>query len=259
MTCFYVIEPHSSISSASLSSPNSTCPRSTDLLVSALSLVPCCVNTMCTDHSVIAGKTLNTYLTTSDNQTLGAWFVLSEDYYQANVARAAFASPIPSTELIRDTLQQHPTILFLHGAAGTRAVSWRVAAYQSFTSRLHANVLAVDYRGFGDSAGVPSEDGLELDAYAAWNWLLEHGAKAEDIVIIGHSLGTGVAGRFMTSLHKEGIKPRGVALLAPFSTLGKLIETYSIFNIPILQPLQMFPIGISKSAASLHPPRRTKS
>ena len=36
------------------------------------------------------------------------------------------------------------------------------------------NVLAIDYRGFGNSEGSPTEDGLALDARAAWDYLMAH-------------------------------------------------------------------------------------
>lgn len=101
-------------------------------------------------------------------------------------------------------LSTHPTILFLHGNAMTRAFSYRTRLYSSLTSRLDANVLAIDYRGFGDSEGVPSERGLLLDARAAWDWLIEHGAKEGDITIVGQSLGTGVSAGFVAELAEEG-------------------------------------------------------
>jgi abhydrolase domain-containing protein 12 len=55
------------------------------------------------------------------------------------------------------------------------------------------NVIAFDYRGFGDSTGYPTEEGLYTDARAMWDWTLEHGAHANRTTLMGHSLGTGVA------------------------------------------------------------------
>ena len=193
-----------------------------------------------------AGKTLNTHFTTPDNCTLGAWFILSDPYYQDLRVKSLESFTAPIEDVVRDALQSQPTILFLHGAGGTRAVSWRVGAYKGFTTRLHANVFAVDYRGFGDSTGSPDSEGLAIDAYTAWNWLIERGAKPEDVVIVGHSLGTGVAGQLMKRLGTEGVAPRGVALWAPFSSFSRLIETYAVLGVPILQPLQTFPLGISR-------------
>ena len=36
---------------------------------------------------------------------------------------------------------------------------------------LNANVIAIDYRGFGDSGGWPSEEGTRKDAMATFKWL----------------------------------------------------------------------------------------
>jgi abhydrolase domain-containing protein 12 len=101
-------------------------------------------------------------------------------------------------------LQTHPTVLFFHGNAMTRAFSLRTRLYSTLSSRLNANVLVIDYRGFGNSEGTPSERGLQIDARTAWGWLIENGAKEEDITIVGQSLGTGVSVGLAVELAEEG-------------------------------------------------------
>ncbi|KAG2365142.1 Alpha/Beta hydrolase protein [Suillus spraguei] len=137
---------------------------------------------------------------------------------------------------------QRPTVLFFHGNAATRAVSLRVHLYSGFTSRLDVNVLAIDYRGFGDSPGTPTEDGLSLDAKAAWDWLIAQGASPHDVLIVGHSLGTAVASNLSASLSEDGVKFRGTVLMSPFSSLYTLIDTYNIFGLfPVMLPINMIP------------------
>lgn len=70
-------------------------------------------------------------------------------------------------------------------------------------------MLAVDYRGFADSSGSPSEKGLGVDARAAWDWLIDHGAgegegEGGSVIVVGHSLGTSVAAMLGESLAKDG-------------------------------------------------------
>ena len=77
---------------------------------------------------------------------------------------------------------------------------------------------------------------------------MEQGAKPGDVMVIGHSLGTAVATGLATALAREDIKPRGVALLAPFTNMVTLVETATIRGIPVLQPLQSFAIGRSAYA-----------
>ena len=115
---------------------------------------------------------------------------------------------------IEMALKHRPTILFFHGNAATRAVRVRVGYYKAFTSRLGVNVLAIDYRGFADSTGTPSEAGLGQDGRAAFDWLLSNGARPEDILIMGHSLGTGVSSQLIAQLDAEELACRGIVLLS---------------------------------------------
>ncbi len=56
------------------------------------------------------------------------------------------------------------------------------------------NILAVDYRGYGKSAGKPDEAGVYHDADAAYDYLTEQRHfRPEDIILYGHSLGGAVA------------------------------------------------------------------
>jgi len=83
------------------------------------------------------------------------------------------------------------TILFFHGNAGN--VSDRLPTV-GFLRLLPANVLAVDYRGYGKSDGKPTEAGVYLDAEAAYDYLVsERKVPPGEIVALGNSLGTAVA------------------------------------------------------------------
>jgi abhydrolase domain-containing protein 12 len=150
---------------------------------------------------------------TADNETLGAWFTFADPFYAEhkttllNIPAANVSSPesvaTSRDDFIRAALRAHPTILFLHGTTGTRVVRFRVEHYQAYATRLRANVLAPDYRGFGDSTGTPSEAGLTVDARASWDWLRAHGASPDSVLIVGSSLGTGVAVQFASTLEDE--------------------------------------------------------
>lgn len=83
-----------------------------------------------------------------------------------------------------------PIILFLHGKGGN--ISHRPNRYRYYTSQ-GFGVLFVDYRGYGGSTGNPSEQGLITDAETAYDWLLARGHSPQRIVVVGESLGTGIA------------------------------------------------------------------
>lgn len=85
------------------------------------------------------------------------------------------------------------TVLFLHGNAGN--ISHRrekLALYRD----LGADVLIVDYRGYGRSGGQPGEDGFRRDAYAAYEHLTNvRGVAPRRVLVHGESIGAAVAAR----------------------------------------------------------------
>jgi uncharacterized protein len=83
-----------------------------------------------------------------------------------------------------------PTILFFQGNAGE--IADRAPRFSFYRSR-GFGVAFLSYRGFGGSTGRISETGLITDALTAHDWLLAQGIGADRIVLVGESLGTGVA------------------------------------------------------------------
>jgi uncharacterized protein len=101
------------------------------------------------------------------------------------------------------------TFLAFHGNAGNIAL--RAEIYRCL-ARLPANVLAVEYRGYGKSEGAPSEQGLYRDAEAAYRYLVrERRIPPDQIVIYGASLGTAVAADLAARS-----PARAIVLEAPF-------------------------------------------
>ena len=106
-------------------------------------------------------------------------------------------------------------ILYLHGAGGNIATRGYNEAWALF-KRLGLGVLAVDYRGFGESGGVPSEEGVYRDADAAYQMLNEQlGVPASRIVIYGYSLGSAVAIDLATRVPAAGLIVEGALLSVP--------------------------------------------
>lgn len=87
-------------------------------------------------------------------------------------------------------MPNRPTILFFHGqGGGLELQKWRFY-------RLHKQgfgFLSIAYRGFSQSSGKPSEKGLFIDGLSAFDELVKIGVLPKDIIIHGHSLGSGVA------------------------------------------------------------------
>ena len=152
-------------------------------------------------------------LLTDDGVRLHAWFV-----------------PAPEARAV---------LLYFHGNAGN--ISHRLERI-AFFQRLRLSVLIVDYRGYGQSAGQPSEDGTYRDAMAAWRHITEtRGVASEKIVIFGRSLGAAVAAWLATQ-----VSPGVVILESGFTSVPDLgAEVYpwlpvrwlARFNYPVKEYL----------------------
>jgi uncharacterized protein len=83
-----------------------------------------------------------------------------------------------------------PLIVYFHGNGG--ALIDRKDRFATLVAHGYG-LLAPSWRGFGASTGAPSEEGLLLDAEAAYAEALKRGYAPSRIVLMGESLGTGVA------------------------------------------------------------------
>ncbi len=126
---------------------------------------------------------------TADGEEIDAWFVPAE--------------------------RERAVLLFFHGNAGN--ISHRLDSLRLFHG-LGLSVLIIDYRGYGQSTGRPSEHGTAEDARAAWRHLVEDRAvPAERIIVFGRSLGGAVA----TVLAAEH-RPGGLIVESAFRSVPEL-------------------------------------
>ncbi len=108
--------------------------------------------------------------------------------------------------------------LLLHGNAGN--VTLLAPTLRILNRRHNLSVLALDYRGFGKSTGKPTEAGILQDARAARKWLAEkEGIAEKDVVLLGQSLGGGVA---VDLAAKDGA--RGLVLAGTFTSLPDVAQ-----------------------------------
>jgi pimeloyl-ACP methyl ester carboxylesterase len=112
---------------------------------------------------------------------------------------------------------QRPLVIFFHGNAGNR--EGRVGWYHIF-ARTGADVLAIDYHGYGDSEGEMTESALEADSAATWKYATEElGYKPGDIILAGNSLG-GAAAVLTAAAHVQpDDTPAGLMAVASFSSM----------------------------------------
>jgi fermentation-respiration switch protein FrsA (DUF1100 family) len=130
-----------------------------------------------------------------------------------------------------------PSILYLHG------VRWNLTGHASRIEQLRAmgySVLAIDYRGFGQSKGdLPSEASVYEDARAAWERFTKLQPDVNKRLIYGHSLGGAVAIDLAANLaaqakKEHGVVPvRGLVIESTFTSLGDAVAQVADSNLPV--------------------------
>ncbi len=85
------------------------------------------------------------------------------------------------------------TMIHFHGNGGN--IENAASLHSHLMHHMKYRVLLVDYRGYGESSGSPSEAGLKLDAQAALDWTLKRLSEKErkKLVVYGQSMGGAVA------------------------------------------------------------------
>ncbi len=111
----------------------------------------------------------------------------------------------------RAAAEGQKTVVYFHGNGGSL-----VGASVSNAALVDRGIgaLLVEYRGYGGNPGEPSEEGLYQDGEAAMAWLNEQGIAVSQTVIIGNSIGGGVAAEL--AIRHEAA---GLILVSPFTSL----------------------------------------
>lgn len=104
--------------------------------------------------------------------------------------------------------RRFPTVVYFHGNAGN--LGNRCPLYHQLYYHCAVNILAVEYRGYGESAGEPSEEGLKADARAALAYLAtREDVDQSSIFLFGASLGGAVATQLAAEVADEEKRGEG--------------------------------------------------
>ena len=173
----------------------------------------------------------------TDSLSIGMWHVLPHSRGEPDnvTSEAEFSSRLQGDE---------PIILYLHGRAGTRADWHRIALYKVLANA-GFHVVPVDYRGFGDSTGSPSERGVVADSISVYRWIKKQSTRAK-VLVWGHSLGSSISTNVVQQLCRAGDSPAGLILEAPFNNLkdaafnhpfSAIFKLLPWFNFAFVEPL----------------------
>jgi hypothetical protein len=116
-------------------------------------------------------------------------------------------------------------LLYLHGNAGNIGVN--LGPVQTFY-KAGFSVLAIDYRGYGQSKGdFPKESEVYRDAQAAWKYLVNNrGIPPQHIFLYGHSLGGAIA-IDLAVRHPVA----GVIVDSTFTSMRDMARYHPIYNL----------------------------
>ena len=107
-----------------------------------------------------------------------------------------------------------PVVLFFHGNAESAAQNLPLAGALAAGS---VDTVLAEYRGYGGLPGRPSEQGLLADAAAVLEAVRGAGVPPERTVLVGRSLGTGVA----VELARRS-PPALLVLISPYTSFADL-------------------------------------
>ncbi|KAL4656236.1 protein ABHD12B [Arapaima gigas] len=167
--------------------------------------------------------TVNFYLTPEEGVTVGVWQTVPDSqWYNAQGKDLGWYK-----EALKDGT---PAIIYLHGNLGNRWECFIPSLMCLFQvlSAAEFNVLAVDYRGYGDSTGQPTEAGMTADAVHLYHWVKEYSGSSP-VCLWGHSLGSGVATNAALKLQSDGFPVDCVILEAPFTNIYDITAAHPIY------------------------------
>ncbi|KAH8585091.1 uncharacterized protein ELE39_003482 [Cryptosporidium sp. chipmunk genotype I] len=122
--------------------------------------------------------------------------------------------------------EKAPTIIFFHGNSGN--IGHRIPRFWEFYNLIGVNILAVSYRGYGDSEGVPSEEGFYLDAKAALEYVLSRTDVVDKNMIFAY--GNSIGGAVTIDLASK-YNVTGIILENTFTNINSIaLRVYPIFK-----------------------------
>lgn len=184
----------------------------------------------------------NIVIPTSDGVILRGWHIppSNSDAIHGLSLQSSYERDVYLDKILQNSSR---IVIFLHGNAGTRGTARRVSIVKQFVSFCESHVIAIDYRGFADSSGWPTEIGTTEDILAVVSWIrskLSQKARNTTVILYGQSLGTGISLGFLNS-HPQMSGPEGiikaVILDAPFVSLPEAAMSHWL-----AAPFRIFPI-----------------
>lgn len=170
-------------------------------------------------------KAEDIWIKTEDDERLHGWFF-----------------PVEEAEYV---------VVLSHGNAGN--ISNRIDIAK-FLQEAGFSILIYDYRGYGQSSGKPSEEGLYKDIEAVVNYLkTENGYSEQQMIMYGRSMGGAVAAYSAAKFNVSGLVLDSafknlksmVSDLYPF--VPSFLASYEFSTLKYVQQLSVLPVMVMHS------------
>lgn len=113
----------------------------------------------------------------------------------------------------------------MHENAGN--IGFRLDFYQTLFSKLDVNIVTFAYRGYSDSEGHPTEEGIKLDAAAMVRYIeSEPLINPDKVFLYGRSLGGAVA---IHAINEHPHAFRGLIVENTFTSMGDMVDKIFFF------------------------------
>lgn len=139
-------------------------------------------------------------------------------------------------------------VFYLHGNGGSLA-GWfsDVDLYRE----ANFDLVMMDYRGYGKSSGrIAGEEQLRADVRAVWA-AVAPSYTGRKLVILGRSLGSGLAAALAAELSAASSLPALTILISPYSSMGELMSEFYPW-VPTV--LLRYPLDTARSARQIRGP-----
>jgi len=134
--------------------------------------------------------------------------------------------------LLQKNSENVPTLIYFHGNAGN--MGFRLQNAAEMYARVGINILMMDYRGYGNSSGIPSEKGIMIDAEKVVQYASSHPKLINSpLICFGRSLG-GAVSVAIAAQYPDLVK--GLILENTFLSISKMVDRLLPY-VSILKPL----------------------
>lgn len=166
---------------------------------------------------------------TVDKETLDVWYLKAKKQFppvDMAVSQRVFLGHVDRSDSVEQTTgarrrfrrDELPRVAIIF-----RGTDMPISAYlpmQRWLEELGISSYVVDYRGFGESSGWPSEEGFNIDADAIWSEVIQREkVKPKQVVVIGHAIGASVAAQISADY-----QPGVLLLISAFTSLEDIIS-----------------------------------